>query len=57
MDPNERLPMLSVTPDQLADRALVVGDRERASQAALLLTNPDEVGHNREYRTFTGAYA
>jgi len=49
--------MLRVTPGQLAPRALVVGDRERASQAAQLLTDPDEVGHNREYRTFTGTYA
>jgi len=56
MDPNERLPILKVTPSQLAPRALVVGDRERAFQAAQLLTDPDEVGHNREYRTFTGSY-
>ena len=54
MDPNELLPVLRVTPSQLAARALVVGDRERAAQAAQLLTDPDEVGHNREYRTITG---
>jgi uridine phosphorylase len=48
--------MLRVTPNQLASRALVVGDRARAFQAAQLLTNHDEIGHNREYRTFTGTY-
>jgi len=57
MDPNEYLPMLKVTPRQLAPRALVVGDPARAAQAAQLLTDPDEVGYNREYRTFTGTYA
>jgi uridine phosphorylase len=57
MDLNEYLPMLRVTPSQLTPRALVVGDRARAAQAAQLLTDPDEVGHNREYRTFTGNYA
>ena len=57
MDPNERLPVLRVSPSQLTSRALVVGDRERAFQAAQLLTNNHEVGHNREYRTFTGTYA
>ena len=56
MDPNECLPFLRVTPSQLAPRALVVGDRVRAAQAAQLLTDPDEVGHNREYCTFTGSY-
>jgi uridine phosphorylase len=35
----------------------VVGDPKRASQAAQLLTDPDEIGHNREYLTFTGTYA
>jgi len=35
----------------------VVGDPARAAQAAQLLTDPDEVGHNREYRTFAGTYA
>ena len=57
MDTNERFPFLRVTPSQLAPRALVVGDRARASQAAQLLTDPVEVGNNREYRTFTGTYA
>jgi len=57
MDPNEYLPMLRVTPRQLAPRALVVGDPARAAKAAQLLTDPDEVGYNREYRTFTGTYA
>ena len=56
MDPNERLPVLRVTPSQLAPRALVVGDRARAAQAAQLLTDPVDLGHNREYRTFTGTY-
>ena len=49
--------MLRVTPSKLAPRALVVGDPARAAQAAQLLTDPDEVGNNREYRTFTGTYA
>jgi uridine phosphorylase len=57
MNPNERLAILRVTPSQLAPRALVVGDRDRAFQAAQLLSDPDEIGHNREYRTFTGTYA
>ena len=57
MDQDERFPLLRVTPSQLTPRALVVGDRARAYQAAQLLTNPEEIGHNREYRTFTGTYA
>jgi uridine phosphorylase len=57
MDSNERLPILRVTPSQLAPRALVVGDPKRASQAAQLLTDADDIGNNREYRTFTGTYA
>jgi uridine phosphorylase len=57
MDSNERLPILRVTPSQLAPRALVVGDPKRASQTAQLLTDADDIGNNREYRTFTGTYA
>jgi uridine phosphorylase len=57
MDPDEYLPILRVLPRQLASRALVVGDPQRASQAAQLLENHELIGNNRGYRTFTGTYA
>ena len=56
MDENQLLPILNVTPSQLAPRALMVGDPDRAAKAAALLTDPQEIGFNREYRSFTGRY-
>ena len=57
MEPDERLPILKVSPRQIAPRALVVGDPQRAAKAAGMLDRPEQVGKNREYRTFTGTYA
>lgn len=48
------LPVLRARPSQLADRALVVGDPDRAAGAAALLSGAAEVGRYREYLTFTG---
>ncbi|MEE9473101.1 MAG: hypothetical protein V3V82_03885 [Acidimicrobiia bacterium] len=45
---------MQVTPDQIADRVLVVGDPKRAESAAGLLEEVQKVGSNREYVTFTG---
>jgi len=55
-DAEKTLPILKVRPADLAARALVVGDPERAAAAAALLDDAQEVGHFREYRTFTGSY-
>jgi uridine phosphorylase len=56
-DPNKPLPLLKTRPSDLASHALVVGDPNRAALAAELLTNAEEVGCFREYRTFTGEFA
>jgi len=53
---DKRLPMLSVSPTLLTERALVVGDPKRAKQAARHLSNSRLVGSNREYLTYTGLY-
>ncbi|NCF67467.1 MAG: purine-nucleoside phosphorylase [Chloroflexi bacterium] len=52
---NEQLlPLLRARPGQIAKRALVVGDPDRAATAAKLLDDVQEVGRFREYLTFTG---
>lgn len=56
MDTNKQLPVLRVHPRDLAPRALVVGDPQRAADAAQMLGKAKEVGNWREYRTFTGEY-
>ncbi len=56
-NPDKLLPILKTRPSDLASRALVVGDPKRAAFAAGLLTNVEEVGCFREYRTFTGEFA
>lgn len=56
-NPDKPLPFLKTRPGDLASRALVVGDPDRAALAAELLTNAEEVGCFREYRTFTGEFA
>ncbi len=56
MNEDKRLPLLRARPDQIAERALVVGDPKRAEMCAALLDDADEVGTFREYRTFTGTY-
>jgi uridine phosphorylase len=56
VDSEKALPALRVRPTDLAERALVVGDPERAAAAAALLDDAQEIGHFREYRTFTGSF-
>ena len=51
------LPLLRLSPADLARRTLVVGDPARAAQAASLLEDGAKVGDNREYVTFTGRLA
>jgi uridine phosphorylase len=51
------LPNLRTRSSDLASHALVVGDPSRAALAAELLSNMEEVGNFREYRTFTGEFA
>ncbi|MEJ2151139.1 MAG: hypothetical protein P8Z40_16945 [Chloroflexota bacterium] len=46
-DAEKTLPILKVRPADLAARALVVGDPERAAAAAALLDDAQEVGHFR----------
>jgi uridine phosphorylase len=53
---DQPLPVLRARPSQLAERALVVGDPDRAASCAELLQDAEEVGRYREYRTFTGTY-
>jgi uridine phosphorylase len=50
------LPILRVSPADIAEHSLVVGDPARAAEAAKLLDNAEEKGYFREYRTFTGQY-
>lgn len=56
-DPSEeRLPLLRVRPVDVAERALVVGDPERARQAAELLDDARQLEVNREYATWGGSF-
>jgi uridine phosphorylase len=57
LNPEQRTPTLRVRPMDIAHHALVVGDPNRAADAAQLLDKAEEVGNFREYRTFTGIYA
>lgn len=50
------LPLLRADPDDIASRVLVVGDPDRAADAARLLDKPRRVGANREYLTLTGEF-
>jgi uridine phosphorylase len=56
-NPDKLLPNLKTRSSDLASHALVVGDPKRAALAAELLSNVEEVGNFREYRTFTGEFA
>ncbi len=56
MDSQERTPSLRVLPCDVAENVMVVGDPQRAEEAASMLENAVEVGNFREYRTFTGVY-
>lgn len=47
-------PVLRITPGEVPDRALVVGDPARAAKVAELLDDALEVGRFREYVTFRG---
>jgi len=57
MNADKFLPILKTHSSDLASLALVVGDPNRAALAAELLSNVEEVGNYREYRTFTGEFA
>jgi uridine phosphorylase len=50
------LPLLRAKVADVASSTLVVGDPGRAERAAGLLEGAREVGRNREYATFTGAW-
>ncbi len=50
----DTLPLLRLRPADVARRALVVGDPARAKRAAAMLDNPEKVGDNREYVTYSG---
>ena len=56
MDTNLFLPLIKAKASDLAEAALVVGDPERAEDAAKHLADVKKVGHFREYITFTGTY-
>ena len=50
-------PILGISDDEVAPRALVVGDPDRVSAVADHLDDVREVGRSREYVTCTGSYA
>lgn len=52
----EPTPVLRITPGEVADRALVVGDPDRAAKVAELLDDALEIGRFREYVTFRGMW-
>lgn len=54
--PPEILPVLRVPCAALASKVLVVGDAQRAEQAAQRLVGATLVGSNREYVTYTGQF-
>jgi len=56
MSEGRSLPILRARPDQIAKRALVVGDPKRAEMCAAILDDANEVGAFREYHTYTGTY-
>ncbi|HEX5996988.1 MAG TPA: nucleoside phosphorylase [Jiangellales bacterium] len=53
---DEVLPLTRVRVGDLAPRVLVVGDPGRVEKAAARLTEPRQVGANREYVTYTGTF-
>lgn len=53
---SDRLPILGVSPDEVAPLALVVGDPARARGVAALLDDAREIGSSREYVTLTGSF-
>lgn len=56
LSPDATLPLTTVRVSDLAERALVVGDPERARRVSGMLDDVRQVGANREYLTFTGTY-
>jgi uridine phosphorylase len=56
MQSDNPMPTLRARPSQIARAAMVVGDPNRAAEAAKLLDQAEEVGSFREYRTFSGFY-
>jgi len=56
VSPETTLPLTAVRASDLAPRALVVGDPERARKVSTMLDDVRQVGANREYLTFTGSY-
>ncbi len=53
---DDRTPILRVRPADVAPKALVCGDPERAKQIAQELENAQLIGSWREYVTYTGEY-
>jgi uridine phosphorylase len=56
-DVNRFLPLIRVHARDLTPYALVVGDPNRVRDAAALMSDVREIGHNREYLTITGTCA
>jgi uridine phosphorylase len=56
-DKDRFLPLIKVQARDLTPYALVVGDPDRARDAAALMSDVQEIGNNREYLTLTGAFA
>ncbi len=54
--PDRPLPVIGVKPQDLPPAMLVVGDPQRAEQAAQLLTDTVELARTREYVTFRGIH-
>ncbi|MDX2854300.1 purine-nucleoside phosphorylase [Streptomyces sp. PA03-3a] len=52
----DQLPISRIPRRGLPAHAVVVGDPARSAEVAALLTDPREVSHHREYRTFTGTW-
>lgn len=49
-------PLTGLPSEGLPQRALVVGDPDRAARVAATLDDPHEIAHRREYRSFIGSW-
>ncbi|MGH9246898.1 MAG: nucleoside phosphorylase [Acidimicrobiales bacterium] len=56
LDPDDRLPLLTVRAGDLPARFVVVGDPARAAAVADRLDGAEELGHNREYVVYRGRH-
>lgn len=54
--PEAELPLLRTRVSEIADRALVVGDPNRAKLVSEMLENPRLLSANREYHVYAGTY-